>query len=110
MISTRRFCGSRTPSAVGTKGWVSPSVTRIVLVRVPAEGERLRSAAAYLPTQGSITEDLATLGLRVEDPAVTDQLLAQFLTGTDGGFDQIPVSAYRALADTFDRSWLAATR
>jgi hypothetical protein len=24
MISTRRFCGSRTPLAVGTSGWVSP--------------------------------------------------------------------------------------
>ena len=24
MISTRRFCGSRTPAPVGTSGWVSP--------------------------------------------------------------------------------------
>jgi hypothetical protein len=87
-----------------------PSVTRIVLVRVPAAVERLRVADAYLPTQGSITEDLATFGLRVENPAATDQLITQFLTGANGGFDQIPVSAYRALADTFDRCWLSAMR
>jgi len=86
-----------------------PSVTRVVLIRVPEATARLRSAGAYLPTQSSISEDLAALGLHVQDPAATDQLLAQFLTGVGGGFDQLPVSAYRALADNFDRSWLAAT-
>jgi hypothetical protein len=86
-----------------------PSVTRIVMVRLPAATARLRSADAYLPPQGSIAEDLAALGLRVEDSAAVDRRLAEFLTGGSGSFDQIPVSAYRALADIFDRSWLSAT-
>jgi hypothetical protein len=84
-----------------------PSVTRIVLVRLPAATARLRSADAYLPSQGSVAEDLAALGLRVEDSAAADRRLAEFLTGGHGGFDQVPVSAYRALADLFDRSWLS---
>src|SRR5881394_1121661 len=31
-ISTRRFCGSRTPSAVGTSGWLSPRPTTAIAV------------------------------------------------------------------------------
>jgi hypothetical protein len=85
-----------------------PSVTRIVMARVPAATTRLRSADAYLPTQGSIAEDLTGLGLRIDDPAATDRLLAEFLSGASGKFDQIPMSAYRALTEKFDRSWLKA--
>lgn len=85
-----------------------PSATRIVIVRLPAATTRLRSVDAYLPSQGSVAEDLASLGQRVEDPAAVDRGLAEFLAGGSGGFDQIPVPAYRALADIFDRSWLSA--
>jgi hypothetical protein len=85
-----------------------PSVTRIVMARVPAATTRLRLADAYLPTQGSIAEDLTGLGLRIDDPAATDRLLAEFLSGASGKFDQIPMSAYRALTEKFDRSWLKA--
>jgi hypothetical protein len=87
-----------------------PSVTRIVMARVPGATARLRSADAYLPTQGSIAEDLAGLGLHIDDAAATDRLLGEFLSGVSGGLDQIPASAYRALTETFDRSWLTATR
>lgn len=86
-----------------------PSVTRIVMVRLPAATARLRSADAYLPSQGSVAEDLVALGLRVEDSAAVDSRVAAFLSGGSSGFDQVSVSAYRALADLFDRSWLAAT-
>jgi hypothetical protein len=85
-----------------------PSVTRIVMVRLPASTARLRSADAYLPSQGSVAEDLVALGLRVDDSAAVDRRVTEFLSG-GGGFDQVPVAAYRALADLFDRSWLAAT-
>lgn len=84
-----------------------PSATRIVIVRLPAATARLRSADAYLPSQGSVAEDLASLGLRVDDAATVDRRLAEFFDGGGGSFDQIPVPAYRALADVFDRSWLA---
>jgi hypothetical protein len=83
-----------------------PSATRIVMVRLRSATERLRSADAYLPSQGSIAEDLASLGLRVEDSAAVDQRLDAFLNGGSGRFDQIPVPAYRDLAEVFDRSWL----
>lgn len=86
-----------------------PSVTRIVMVRLPESKALLRSREAYL-SPGSIAEDLATLGLAIEDPAATDRLLSEFLAGNSGGFDQVPVSTYRALADVFDRRWLSAAR
>ncbi len=86
-----------------------PSVTRIVMVRLPASNARLRSGEAYL-SPGSIAEDLATLGLGVGDPAATERLFAEFLMGDGGGFDQVPVSTYRALADVFDRRLLSAAR
>ena len=87
-----------------------PSVTRIAMVRVPAGATRLHSADAYLPAQGSVAEDLAGLGLRIDDSTAADRLLAEFLSGGSSGFDQIPMSAYRALTETFDRNWLAAAR
>ena len=84
-----------------------PSVTRIAMVRLPAVSPRLRSTAAYLPAQGSIAEDLVELGLRVQDSAAVDRYLAEFLAVGVNGFDQVSVPAYRALADLFDRIWLA---
>jgi len=84
-----------------------PSATRIVMVRLPAATARLRSAEAYLPAQGSVAEDLASLGLLVEDAATADRHLGGFLDGGSGSFDQIPLSAYRAMVDVFDRSWLS---
>lgn len=86
-----------------------PSVTRIVMVRLPESNALLRSRDAYLP-RGSIAGDLVALGLDVEDQAATDRLFDEFLTGSSGGFDQVPVSTYRALADVFDRRWLSAAR
>lgn len=83
-----------------------PSVTRVVLMRLPAASPQLRSVDAYLPRQGSVAEDLAQFGLHVGDAAAVDLRLAEFLNGSGEGFDQIPVSAYRALADLFDRDWL----
>lgn len=84
-----------------------PSATRIVMVRLPGTVPKLRSAPAYLPGEVSIAEDLAELGLRVQDPAAVDRHVSAFLTIGIGGFDQVPVPAYRALADLFDRIWLA---
>lgn len=68
--------------------------------------------AAPRPCDGkrSIAEDLATLGLGIGDPAATGRLFAEFLAGDGGGFDQVPVSTYRALADVFDRRLLSTAR
>ena len=55
-----------------------PSVTRIAMVRLPSVSSRLRTAGAYLPTQGSVAEDLTALGLRIADPATVDRRLGEF--------------------------------
>jgi hypothetical protein len=82
-----------------------PSVTRIAMVRLPAANARLSTAEAYLPTQGSIAEDLVALGLVVVDPVAVDRHLAAFLAA-GSGLDQIPVSDYQPLVESLDRAWL----
>ena len=84
-----------------------PSVTRIAVVRLPEPSERLRRAEAYLPPDPSVAHDLATLGLRITDPAVVDRQLMDFLRGSgEAGLDQLSVASHRALAELFDRNWL----
>lgn len=86
---------------------IQPSVTRIVMVRLPRATQWLRSADAYLPPDGSVAGELTQLGLPVQNSAAVDQAVAEFLSGGSGNFDQIPISSYRALADLFDRAWLS---
>lgn len=80
------------------------SVTRIVIVRLPADSPRLQESDAYLPPQSSIAADLAELGLPVSDPVRLDRQLASLLP--TGGLDQIPATGYRELAAVLDRAWL----
>ncbi|TIX56765.1 MAG: hypothetical protein E5V25_27950, partial [Mesorhizobium sp.] len=56
-----------------------PSLTRILMIR-------LRNPApdrwgGYLPPDGSIVDDLASLGVAIEQPEMVDRQLAQFLAG-----------------------------
>jgi hypothetical protein len=86
---------------------VEPSMSRAVLIRLPAAGGRLRSEEAYLPEGSSIARDLTTLGLPIEEPAAIDRWLAMFLnSGGSDGFHQVTAEEYRALLDLFDRNWL----
>lgn len=88
-----------------------PTVSRVIMVRLPAAGVSPLPADAYLPAEASVAADLAALGLPVDDPAAVDQNLAEFFAGSGigFGFDQVSASAYRALANLFDRYWLAGT-
>lgn len=86
-----------------------PSVSRVVMVRLPSANLRPDSRDAYLPTQGSIAEDLGAFGLRIQEAATLDRSMDEFLNGGRSSFDQVPVSAYRALVDLFDRLWFAGT-
>ena len=87
-----------------------PSTTRIVMIRLPAVSERLRTEDCYLPADASVARDLAGLGLRVGDPRTVDGMLATFLNGGGrGGLDQVPVADYRALVELCDRIWLDTT-
>lgn len=86
-----------------------PSVTRIVMIRLPAPSMRLRSAVAYLPSQTSVADDLASMGLRIPDPAAVDNGIGEFLTDDQrAGLDQIDSSSYRRLVDLFNPIWLAS--
>jgi hypothetical protein len=85
-----------------------PSVTRMVMVRLPAPSMRLRSADAYLPPQASVAGDLASMGLRIPDAAAVDHGVGRFLAGNPGGgLDQVDSPSYRALVDLFNPIWLA---
>jgi hypothetical protein len=85
-----------------------PSVTRVVMVRMPAASPRLRATDGFVPGDASLAEDLAALGLRVADPAAVDYHLREFLSdGPGGGFDQISAAAYQSLVELFDRSWFS---
>ena len=83
-----------------------PSVSRVAMARLPAPSPRLRTMDAYLPTQGSIAEDLTSLGLTVQDGAAVDRHMDEFIRSSGDGSDQVPVAAYRALVGLFDRAWL----
>lgn len=84
-----------------------PSTTRVVMVRLPADSARLRSAEAYLPEGGTIADDLASLGLPVDTSAPLERALRAFMEGgSGGGFDQVPATSYRDLLEQFDRLWL----
>ncbi|SKA38844.1 hypothetical protein SAMN02745126_06118 [Enhydrobacter aerosaccus] len=83
-----------------------PSVSRVVMVRLPQASRRLQSIDAYVPSQASLAEDLTGLGLRIDDLAAADACLTAFLSGGGRGFDQVPAVAYRAMVDLFDRGWL----
>ena len=88
-----------------------PSMTRIVMIRLPVTGPRSeRPASAYLPPGASLAADLAALGVPVAAPEAVDEAIAAFLSGgAGGGLDQISWAAYRALVELFDRSWLEGT-
>src|SRR3546814_11977111 len=91
---------------------VQPSVTRIAMVRLPGISPRLRDAAAYLPPQASIAADLSGLGLHVADAVTVDRCLADFLTGSGNGLDQMSATAYRARAAerSVGKEWVSTCR
>ena len=83
-----------------------PSVTRIVMIRLPTASELLHSRSAYLPKEGSFAQDLVSLGLPVSSPRI-DEKLREFLCFGDGrGLDQPSATLYRAIVELFDREWL----
>jgi hypothetical protein len=82
-----------------------PSVTRIAMVRLPALTSRLSTAEAYLPIQGSIAEDLVSLGLAICDSATVDGKFDAFFAAKNGP-DQIADAEYHPLVDALDQTWL----
>ncbi|WP_207486113.1 hypothetical protein [Arenibaculum pallidiluteum] len=86
-----------------------PSVTRIVIVRLPGPRGRATASDAYLPRDGSVSSDLEAMGLSVPNRDTVDRCIAAFLKASDdSGLDQIATVVYRDLVAIFDRMWLEA--
>jgi len=84
-----------------------PSLTRILIVRLRAPVPGAASWGGYLLPDQSISGDLASLGITIEQPEQVDRQLTRFLVGgSDGGVHQIPPTEFRAILDVFDRHWL----
>lgn len=96
------MCG---PTVIGSEP--QPSVSRIIILRLPAPNSLLESRNAYLPSGATMVQDLADLDLPVADPKMSEELLYAFLSG-DGGHttDRAPIAAYRAVVECFDREWI----
>lgn len=84
-----------------------PSLTRILVVRLRDRAPGATLWGGYLLPDQSISEDLATLGITIEQPEQIDRQLMRFLVGgSDGGIHQVPPAEFRAFLDVFDRHWL----
>ncbi|WP_027132413.1 hypothetical protein [Geminicoccus roseus] len=84
-----------------------PSVTRILMIRLPVAQARPPEGEAYLPAGGSIARDLARMGVQLDDPEPADRQLAGFLgSRTAMGMDQVPQAAFRSIVELFDRAWI----
>jgi hypothetical protein len=86
----------------------TPSVSRVVMVRLPERSAHCSSAMAYLAKGESLAEDLASLGLPVSKPQAVDEEIIRFLgAGEGGGVDQPSATAFRTIVELFDREWLS---
>jgi hypothetical protein len=84
-----------------------PSLTRILIVRLRDPAPGAASWGGYLLPDQSISGDLASFGMSIEQPEQVDRQLVRFLVGgSDGGVHQIPPAEFRAILDVFDRHWL----
>jgi hypothetical protein len=85
-----------------------PSLSRILMIRLPDPPHGTELWGGYLASDRSIVADLAALGLIIDQPEAVNRQLAQFLAGdsSDGGALQIPPAEFHAILDVFDRQWL----
>jgi hypothetical protein len=96
------MCGTTVIGAEPT-----PSVSRIVMIRLSETAEFPAADTAYLRKGGSLGEDLRSLGVSVTSLASVDERLSCFLSGGDGrGLDQPDTASFRAVVELFDREWL----
>ncbi|MDX8433582.1 MULTISPECIES: hypothetical protein [Mesorhizobium] len=95
------MCGS---SIIGPEP--QPSITRILIIRLRDPSPAAAAWGGYLLPDQSIAEDLAALGMSIDQPGLVDRQLAQFLIGDSDVANQVPPAEFRAILDIFDRHWL----
>ena len=100
------MCGTSTMSATPDL-----SISRVIMIRMPAPNDVLATINAYLPLGASVASDLAAVGFADDVPDPVDEVVAKFLTSAGhDGFDQVTVDTYRPVVELFDRLWLARYR
>ncbi|HEX2527720.1 MAG TPA: hypothetical protein VHL31_15665 [Geminicoccus sp.] len=84
-----------------------PSITRIIMLRVPASVSLVESTNRYLEPDEQVVPDLVRLGL---DPAQPDELeneIQAFLRGAPaGGVDQVTAEIYGRIIELLDPLWI----
>lgn len=84
-----------------------PTVSRIVMIRVPAPGREVEDGNCYLGPDEPIVADLEALGLSVPQPDQVEQELQLFLRGgPQGAMDQVSAQDMSRVAGLFDPIWL----
>lgn len=83
-----------------------PSVSRIVMIRVPEMPDRLYELDCLLAADASVAADLAGLGAPLAEPAEADRLIAGFLAGAAAPDDHVAFGEFRGLVEHFDREWI----
>lgn len=84
-----------------------PSVSRIVLVRLKDTGAPERNDLGYLAPQTTISADLESFDVKLDQPDLAEAHLRQFLSrDSKGGAEQIEKEDFQKLVDVFDRAWL----
>jgi hypothetical protein len=85
-----------------------PSVTRILMIRLPEALGGVPATDPYLPPGTAVVADLEQLGMPLHDHERVEAAVREFLDGrAGGGLDQVTPATYKALVDLFDRHWLA---
>ena len=88
-----------------------PSVTRIVMIRLPEGVPATLGQDPYLAEGATVVGDLERLGMRLPESQRVEAALRGFLDGGPaGGLDQIGTETYKQLVGLFDRQWLALGR
>lgn len=84
-----------------------PSVSRVVMARLPGPSPLLDTTDCILDPRASIAADLCRLGVRLADPEEADRRLAAFLSAGGGPFDHVTMDGFRAVVALFDEEWMA---
>jgi hypothetical protein len=88
-----------------------PSVSRVVMIKVPAGPDLLEQTNRYMDaTAGGLTSDLASLGLPVADDDEIGTLVLRCLdAGERPGFDQVLREETSPLVSALDRLFITST-
>lgn len=84
-----------------------PSVTRIIMLRVPAAWNKVEDGNRYLEPDEPIVPDLVGLGLVSPSPDRLEEEIQNFLRGAPAGnVDQVTAQLYAPIVELLDPFWI----